>query len=383
MSIWRRLFGHPESTTAPKQEGSVPIDVDSLLSDIVAHVELIIGDESQSERLATLLSLGPSVIPNIDAAIERIIATQGGNSTNQYQNGGKLCEVIGNLGTEAAFSSLSHFANLTSNIWEYRYIREGAERGLTLLTQTPETPTAAAKEEIPSPIGNTQLTSTQPQSPPSALVEVPPGATMEQAREIMGEKNFFGSNEWERFFGGEFQLGDVPEIPWSEEDLRHTGISQPSFLFLGMENLEGMSLETPELAPGGTGFEQILSWYQDQVQASTGGTYQNRWYQMPIGVVQGLWNLDYAEQAHRLPAGYEVPTATERLTANILFHLLNDDYLDDYIHDARTRTQTDGALYILIRIETEGGGEPLLITREASGAAVRNFGIAASRKIAK
>ena len=126
-------------------------------------------------------------------------------------------------------------------------------------------------------------------------------------------------------------------------------------------------------------FDQILSWYLDQVRTCADGAYQTRWYQMPIGAVKGLWNLKYSEQVSRLPAGYEVPTAAERFCANVLFHLLNGDYLDDYLHDARTRTNSDG-LYTLIRIDDEGSA-PILVMRDGSDAAVSNFGIAASRKI--
>jgi len=135
-------------------EASVAVNVDSLLSDIVEHVDIVIGDTSQDERVAQLLSLGPSVVPNINAAINRVVGTQGGHSTHQYENAGRLCEVIGELGGPSAFTILSRYADQDSNIWEYSHIREGARKGLGLLPQaTPATPATPATKDEHSPKG--------------------------------------------------------------------------------------------------------------------------------------------------------------------------------------------------------------------------------------
>jgi len=370
----------PLDVKAPSDQGdATAVNVDSLLSDIVEHVDIVIGDTSQDERVAQLLSLGPSVVPNIDAAINRVVVTQGGHSTHQYENAGRLCEVIGELGGPSAFTILSRYADQDSNIWEYSHIREGARKGLGLLPQatqaTPATPATPATKDEHSPSRGGQPR-TQPSQPAKPLAT----SAMERAREIVGEKNFFGPSEWDQYCGSEFHFTDVPEIPWTESKLRNRGIDQPHFLFLGISNTEGMSLDVPWLSVRPTpAFEEILNWYLDQARRSADGTYETRWYQMPIGDVKGLWNLTYSEQSSRLPAGYEIPTAAERFGANILFHLLNGDYLDNYLHDARTRTNRDG-LYTLIRIDDEGS-TPTLVMRKGSDAAVSNFGIAASRKI--
>jgi hypothetical protein len=139
---WRPL---PTSVPGPQD----PSNVDSLLSAIIEHVRIIAGDTSQEERLAKLSSLGPSIVPNIDSAIERCIATQGEHTTHQYQNAEMLCEVMGKLGGEEALSSLSRYANADSNIWEYKYIREGAERGLASLSQIPRS--GASRPETKQP----------------------------------------------------------------------------------------------------------------------------------------------------------------------------------------------------------------------------------------
>jgi len=123
-----------ETASVPGPQG--PSNVDSLLSAIMEHAPILIGDTSQEERLAKLSSLGPSIVPNIDSAIERFIDTQGEHSTSHYQNAGMLCEMMGKLGGEEALGRLSRYANATSNIWEYKYIREGAKRGLASLSQT-------------------------------------------------------------------------------------------------------------------------------------------------------------------------------------------------------------------------------------------------------
>ena len=58
----------------------------------------------------------------------------------------------------------------------------------------------------------------------------------QQAREIM-KGNFFGPEEWKKFFGLSDQLTTLPEFPWTEDQLTNPGLKQEHFLFLGLTSV--------------------------------------------------------------------------------------------------------------------------------------------------
>jgi hypothetical protein len=59
------------------------------------------------------------------------------------------------------------------------------------------------------------------------------------AKEILGENNFFGPEEWRKYFGGDrFPIRFIPPIPWTIEELEyHSGITDDHFLFLRPQQL--------------------------------------------------------------------------------------------------------------------------------------------------
>ena len=199
----------------------------------------------------------------------------------------------------------------------------------------------------------------------------------QEAQALMGEKNFFGSQEWIKFFGKKVQVANIPEIPWSQAELESPGINQEHFLFLGLEHLDEKPLNLPmwhKVFPGGKHPKFYWDWYLSHDFAKT--TCGFRWYLMPVGIVEGSTNLSYDQQVAMLPDGYEVPLAIERVSANILYYLPNRKYLDpDYW--ARTDDKSDGGHRVHVQGNSDGG----LDVSDWYDGAVSYIGVAASRKV--
>jgi hypothetical protein len=207
-----------------------------------------------------------------------------------------------------------------------------------------------------------------------------PTTSQKLAKAIMPAGCFFGPEEWLTHFSGKVKftksdLARISEIPWSEEELRNPIISQPHFLFLGITRLDSKPLDLPawhELYSGSEHPKFYLDWYLTHGFAK--GTCRFRWYLMP-GIVEGSNNLSYDCQVDLLPDEYEVPNAPERVTANILYYLLNKKYLDtDYW--ARTCDLSDGGYRVRVRGDS---GDGLGVNGWDDSADV-HIGLAASRK---
>lgn len=197
-----------------------------------------------------------------------------------------------------------------------------------------------------------------------------------EAREILGAENFFGPEQWREFFGEKFQLASIPEIPWSQAELESPGINQEHFLFLGLECLEGKLLNLPEwheVFPGKDHPKFCLDWYLRHSFAQK--TCKARWYLMPVGIVNGSDDLLHDQQISMLSNEYEVPLAIERVSANILYYLLNSRYLDVGFW-ARTFDRSDGGSRIGVRGDSGGG----LFVCSWLVDAISFLGVAASRK---
>lgn len=105
-------------------------DVNSLLNEIIYSEEsYILGDTSQDERIERLVKIGESAIVPIKKSIIQAIPLA--RSIGEFENMGLLCEAIGKIGGEDAFESLRYFASLDSNIFEYKFVRIGAIKGLS------------------------------------------------------------------------------------------------------------------------------------------------------------------------------------------------------------------------------------------------------------
>jgi len=165
-----------------------------------------------------------------------------------------------------------------------------------------------------------------------------PIVSIQEAREILGINNVFGPEEWKKFFGDKFQLTDIPKIHWTKTALSNLPIKQDHFLFLGLDSIGGEPLN-------------VATWYKNYsgdkdpkfdgnfglANIRAEATCKLRWYLMPVGIVKGSENLKPHPQLLLLGQKYEVPTAIERVAANILYYLNNNKYLDSGIYAARTR----------------------------------------------
>lgn len=223
-----------------------------------------------------------------------------------------------------------------------------------------------------------------------------------EAKQILGQKNVFGPDEWLSCFPGkvnlnESQLAKAMEIPWSADILAHPEIDQPHFLFLGLEEFDGKPITWSssqrsiwsDCYDGLPTFDVHITPYCSLTEDSQKSRCEFRWYFMPIGVVQGSKELDYEKQTQLLPKEYEVPHAIDRITANVLYYLLNRDFLDRG-YEARVWDLTDFSEdvleHIMIggRITTLGGkiiATELSFSRWRKDGPHSDIGIAASRKV--
>ena len=125
---------HRETPPRPKRGGrgsSRPPqqDASALLRAILRHTSVEHGDKSQQGRVAQLASMGPDVVPQIEAAVWSVIQNPP-ESASAFENAGLLCEAIGRTHGALAFDILSRFATQQSAVSEYRFVREGAVRGI-------------------------------------------------------------------------------------------------------------------------------------------------------------------------------------------------------------------------------------------------------------
>lgn len=119
----------------PSEENKVE-DLSTVLVKILNHVSLVPGTESkQEERIAELINIGPDVLGQIRSAI---LSVSFGDNTAKYENAGLLCQAIGKIGSDEALDTLNSFAIRPSDIMEYKYIREGAVRGLICMVEKDE-----------------------------------------------------------------------------------------------------------------------------------------------------------------------------------------------------------------------------------------------------
>jgi uncharacterized membrane protein YhaH (DUF805 family) len=128
----------PSTTMIEKKDAPPPLPATNtalecapLLKEIVDHSNVVLGDRSQDERIAKLLKGGPGAVPAIRDAVNGVVIS--GQSTDAFENAGLLCETLGKIGGAEALPTLINFATLESRVAEYRFIRNGAIRGLAIL----------------------------------------------------------------------------------------------------------------------------------------------------------------------------------------------------------------------------------------------------------
>ncbi len=177
----------------------------------------------------------------------------------------------------------------------------------------------------------------------------------ELARKIMS-KNFFGVEEWKKFYGVSFtakQLQVILNVPWSKKLLAGSCpfiqgklLSETHILFLGIERLEGKPLvirrwyeiKFPEYL--GSGFQQrglSPKFLRESWPAITENTCKFGWYLMPIVSVPRTEDRGFEEQVHHQWNDlYRVAFSIEEFTKRILIHHLSGTY---GVHNIWSRCQ--------------------------------------------
>src|SRR5271157_1480415 len=108
--------------------------------------------------------------------------------------------------------------------------------------------------------------------------------SVQEAKEILGEYDVFGPEEWRVFFGDKFQVANIPEIPWSQDDLKYPTIKQEHFLFLGINVLDGEPLN---MSTWNKLYKEDGGPDQPRLNAKDGDEFLKlRWYLIPVGGVE-------------------------------------------------------------------------------------------------
>lgn len=207
--------------------------------------------------------------------------------------------------------------------------------------------------------------------------------SFDRAREILGEKNFFGPVEWYKYFPKLVDmpyLSGFPKIPWSERELINLPICQKHFLFLGIETLDGKLLSPifwsnflPYL-----GYNLRFDLQNLGREDYTKKTCRFRWYLMPFGVFPGSTDHFLNEQTKILGNLYERPILAERFTGNVLCYILNNFGLDNNVWAITNDSDSVGIWISLICFRENTlclGSDTVRMNKEP------NIGIAASMKL--
>jgi hypothetical protein len=163
------------------------------------------------------------------------------------------------------------------------------------------------------------------------------------ARKILGEKYFFGSYEWGRCFDVDIPPRFIPTIPWTKDEIKN------QFLFLGLKSPNGVHLDLQQLSTifRGKGHPRFNTPQRFFSHSFAKEGISTRWYSMTIGVIEGSNLYAYGGQMRMIGVSYEMPTAMQRIVANILYYFLNQEYLDDRFY-TRTCSKDDNGLSIAV-----------------------------------
>ena len=93
-------------------------------------MDYTVADEPLVDNLSKLVGMGPVTVPLLRSTIMSVAS--GARSTNQFQNAGQLCLVLGKIGGREACEALRGLFLMRSNVYEYQYIRGNAALGLAL-----------------------------------------------------------------------------------------------------------------------------------------------------------------------------------------------------------------------------------------------------------
>lgn len=153
-----------------------------------------------------------------------------------------------------------------------------------------------------------------------------------------GSLNFFGPDEWRKYFAGKIDLSKIPDIPWTKNDLEKPILRETHFLFIGLDTLESKPTTIPLLqdlfrGPNHPKFSYSLA--ADAKAEINKRHCETKWYLMHVDG----FSKPGLKLASSLPIEYQQAHAVERVLGNILYHLLNNVYLDSDF------TSVDDVLY--------------------------------------
>lgn len=154
----------------------------------------------------------------------------------------------------------------------------------------------------------------------------------EAAQEIMGE-NFFGPEQWLRYYGIWFeknQLKRIADFPWDKGLLespcpfnKGLRIKDTHFAFLGLDRLCNRPLDIlrwHELNPlPADGKARISAFDSEQDFARI----RTCWFKWHLVLIEGIPNSSgkaHKDQISMLPDGYRASFAIEELTKNMLYY---------------------------------------------------------------
>ena len=211
------------------------------------------------------------------------------------------------------------------------------------------------------------------------------------ARAVMGQ-NFFGVEEWATLHNVNFskkQLREISEFPWGEDILngpclfnKGKAVRETHFAFLGLDKLNGSPLSIlkfQELYPasGQPKFYSYApsSWYTGHPFA-VDKTMKLRWYLLLKDIVPNSTSTAWDKQLLMLPAEYEVPTAIEEVSKDILAYRKTGIYLNPSVYARVNDTASDGDRVRIGYFVGDGLGIDLWDDDGGSG-----IGVSASRKL--
>ncbi len=178
-----------------------------------------------------------------------------------------------------------------------------------------------------------------------------------RAKSILGD-NFFGPEDWLADYGfslSQEEFNRITDFPWSEDILnspcqvfKGKTIKETHFAFLGMEKANNKPLTIQrwtEMHPS----VPLPRWYVDWYAYTSGKrdesfadkeTCRLRWYLMPLLLVPDSLEKQYQQQLEMMPANYEVATAVEEVTKNILYHRKTGAFLNGAVPERGSRTKS-------------------------------------------
>jgi hypothetical protein len=210
------------------------------------------------------------------------------------------------------------------------------------------------------------------------------------ARAVMGQ-NFFGVEEWATLYGANFskkRLREVNEFPWGEDILnspcpfnKGKAVHETHFAFLGLEklNADPLTILKWQLLHPATGQPKFASyvpdsWYSQQTFAAE--TAKLRWYLLLASIVPNSTNTAWTDQLAMLPADYEVPTAIEEVSKDILAYRKTGTFLNPGVYARVNNTTSDGYRVVVGRFDGDG-----LSINRWDDLGIYDVGLAPSRKL--